>query len=171
MIDRLVALAALIAGCAHEPRTEPSPPVGSGSPAAPAARTDDPRSPGSASAVGEIVLQDDRGLLPNLRLDTVQVASGLDLTAVVDRLRAELPNLRRCFSSHVTPRPRPALTISLSLRIDGSSQVVDANVRGADVPALRQCIAATLVGTTGFPPPPGGGSVVVEASLVVTPVR
>lgn len=171
MIDRLVALAALLAGCAHEPRTEPAPPVGSRSPAAPVAGTGDRGSPGSARAVGEVVIQDDRGLLPNLRLDTVQVASGLDLPAVVDRLRAELPNLRRCFSSRVTPRPRRPLTIALSLRIDGSSQVVAADVRGAEVPALRQCIAASLLGTTGFPPPPVGGSVAVEASLIVTPVR
>lgn len=161
---RLVAIAGLVAACAHEPTREPTPRAPRGRPGAPPPM-------GAVVSRGEIVIEDDLGLLPNVRLDTVQVASGLDLAAVVERLRTELPALRSCFRSQVTPRPRAALTLSLSLRIGGSGEITDANVRGSEVPALRHCLASALVGKTGFPRPAGGGSAAVEASLLVTPVR
>jgi hypothetical protein len=106
-------------------------------------------------------------VIPNVRLGTVTVASGIDLTAVVDRLRRELPAFRSCFRREVTPRPKSPLALTLSFEFDGQGQVGDADLHGTEVAALRRCIASSLMGKKGFPP----GPVEVEASLVVTPVR
>jgi hypothetical protein len=171
VIARLLAVAALVAGCVPEPRPapppQPSPSPGTAQTAPAAATTGDAHQDEGRLTWEGIDIQDELGLLPNVRLGTVSVPSGIDLTAVVDRLRAELPVLRGCFRREVTPRPKTQLALTLSFDIDGEGQVGHASALGTDVDALRQCLASALMGKKGFPP----GPVQVEASLVVTPVR
>ena len=163
-------VAALVVACRHEPKPVvpaplPRPSSGDGD-------AGDPPPPGADRPVqggptGEMVLgEDELSLLPNLRLGTVQVASGIDLTAVMDRLRAVLPALRLCLRTRTMPRPTSELTLTLSFSIDGGGQVADADLTGSEILPLRQCVASALMGTKGFPPGPAR----VEATLIVSPV-
>ncbi|HEU5057667.1 MAG TPA: hypothetical protein VFU21_14130, partial [Kofleriaceae bacterium] len=113
-----------------------------------------------------VPIQDELGLLPNLRLGSVTAGAGVDLPALMDRLRARLPVLRGCFRREVTLRPTVQLTLTLSLEIDERGQVAHAELQGTPVVALRRCIASALAGEEGFP----SGPARIEASLIVTPV-
>jgi hypothetical protein len=170
VIPRLLAAVALIAGCRHEPTPAP-PPHARGAPAgadpAPAPPTAG-AGPVHGGLTGEMVLgEDELGLIPNLRLGTVTASAGIDLTAVMDRLRAVLPSLRLCLRSDTMPRPKGELTLTLSFAIDREGRVGHANLRGTEILPLRQCLAFSLMGKKGFPPGPAE----VEASLIVSPVR
>ena len=166
MIARLLVALALVAGCPRQPT--PAPPSPAALPAsAPTPPTSETRPADGVLTEQGIPIQDELGLLPNLRLGTVTAGSGIDLAAVMDRLRAVLPVLRSCFRREITPRPTVQLTLRLSLEIDERGRVGNAELQGTPVDALRRCIATALTGERGFPPAPAR----VEASLVVTPVR
>ena len=166
----LLTIAALVAGCGHEPRPAPPPqppPSPGDADTAPPPATAGARPGGDRLTWNGVDIQDDLGVIPNVRLGTVRVASGIDLEAVMNRLRAELPVLRGCLRRDVTPRPASQLTLTLSFEIDGEGQVRQADLQGTAIVALRQCLASSLMGKKGFPP----GPVAIEASLIVTPVR
>jgi hypothetical protein len=170
VIGRLVTAAVLVTGCRAEPRPAP-PPTGDRTAAADPAPASSPaadRDRRDGGRTGETILgEEELALIPNLRLGTVSAAAGIDLQAVVNRLRAEVDHLRRCLRREVTPRPVGELTLTLRFQIDAAGQVARADLRGTEVVPLRRCITSSLVGTRGFPPRPAE----VEATLLVSPVR
>jgi hypothetical protein len=173
VIARLLTAALLVAGCGHEPKSAPRAET-----RAPTSSPAPHRSPPSADAApvygylsGEDVLgEDELGIVPNVRLGTVKLPPSMDLEAMVNRLRRELPRLRACFRSDVTRRPERPLTLTLTLVIDNEGRVAHVGVEGTDDQPVQQCLYGSLVMGEGFPPAPGR-SAEAEASLLVTPVR
>lgn len=171
MIARAAIGAALLVACGGEPRPAQAPARAAPPPAAqPSATTDSAPRRNAGVLSTDALSEDELGVVPNIQLGTVKVAAGIDLEAVVIRLRRELPRLRLCFRSDVTPRPRRPLTLTLLLLVDHDGRVGHVNPKGTDNRPVQDCIYGSLITSDGFPPAPGA-STEIEATLVVTPVR